>query len=353
MDMILRGSEYQDFLQCRKKWFHSWVEKITPNKPDNKLWFGVLFHKWLERYYGNQCNALMADMETSLWLNEQDMSGMEQTDIDEQMKLFYGVRDNYVAKYDDSAWNVLGTEVEFLIMLEDGVYFTGTIDLVYEENGKIRFSDHKTVASLDMYEEKSKMDRQISRYWWALQQIASGVGRIKKKATTPDEKDMWVTWTELMGKEIEGFTYNLIAKDFPREPKILKSGKLSTDKSQKTTYAKYFNKIIELGENPDDYSEILNVLDSKRDPFLRRVEVYRSQNELESAIWEFLYTSNDIHDVAMTILKKPEAVDELTYRHIGTHCDHMCQFKALCQTAIEGGNVQMVKNLAYKKNEER
>jgi hypothetical protein len=354
MDMIVRGSEYQDFLQCRKKWFHGWVEKITPIRPDNKLWFGTLFHKWLERFYGNQCNVLMADMETSIWMNEQDMSGMKQVDIDEQITLFNGVKDNYLKTYfdKDRHWNVLATELEFIVMLEDGIYFTGTIDLVYELGGKIYFSDHKTVASLDMYEEKSKMDRQISRYWWALEMISQGIGRIKKKGTN-GEKDMWVQWHEIAGKEIEGFTYNLIAKDFPREPKVLKNGSLSKDKSQKTTYDKYNAKLKELNLPHQDYYDMLNVLRTKPDPFLRRVNVLRTQNELESSVWEFLYTVNDIHDVTMALLQNPERVDEITYRHIGTHCDHMCQFKAICQASIAGDNVQLVRNLAYKKNEER
>lgn len=45
--IIIRGSEYQDFLQCRKKWYYSWYEKIEPKRKDNKLFFGTLFHKWL------------------------------------------------------------------------------------------------------------------------------------------------------------------------------------------------------------------------------------------------------------------------------------------------------------------
>jgi hypothetical protein len=354
MDMIVRGSEYQDFLQCRKKWFHGWVEKITPIRPDNKLWFGTLFHKWLERYYANNCEALMADMETSLWLNEQDMSGMEQTDIDDLMALFQGVKQNYFNTYwdTDKEWNVLATELEFIVMLEDGIYFTGTIDLVYELGGKIYFTDHKTVASLDMYEEKSKMDRQISRYWWALEMISKGIGRIKKKGTN-GEKDMWVQWHEIAGKEIEGFTYNLIAKDFPREPKILKAGGLSKDKSQKTTWDKYMAALDRMNLDKGEYHLILDHLNGKPDAFLRRVNVLRTPNELESSVWEFLYTVNDIHDVSMALLQHPERVDEITYRHIGTHCDHMCQFKAICQASIAGDNVQLVRNLAYKKNEER
>jgi hypothetical protein len=270
-------------------------------------------------------------------------------------KLFKGVTGNYLEKYheQDSLKKILGTEVEFLILLDKGVYFTGTIDLVYEEDGKVYFSDHKFVSSLDMYEEKSKMDRQISRYWWALQMISKGIGRIKQKATNPDEQDMWVRWTELEGREISGFVYNLVAKDYPREPKILKKGGLSQDKSQKTTYDKYRAKIVELNLDALEYSDILEILKNKPDQFLRRVVVRRNQLELESSMLEFFYTTNDIHDTAMAIQMYPHKLDELTYRHIGTHCDHMCQFKAICQAAIAGENVQMVKNLAYKKNEER
>jgi hypothetical protein len=99
--------------------------------------------------------------------------------------------------------------------------------------------------------------------------------------------------------------------------------------------------------------KIFKNLSAKPDPFLRRVNVLRNDSELESAMWEFLYTVNDIHDVAVTLVHFPDKIEETTYRHIGTHCDHMCQFKAICQTAIEGGNVNMVKNLAYIKNEGR
>lgn len=350
MDIVVRGSEYQDYLQCRKKWFHGWVEKITPKRPDGKLFFGSLFHKWLEGYYKSGFHIPTADIETREWIENQDTTGMVDGEYDKMMDLYRGVRQNYIDTYheEDKQWTILGTEVEFLVKLQEGTYMTGTIDLVYEVDGKIRFADHKCVASLDMYEEKSKMDRQISRYWWALDMIAAGIGRIKDK-----QNNVWVHWTKLEGKEIDGFTYNLIAKDFPREVKMLKSGKPSTDKSQKTTYAKYIGKIEELELNPLDYGDILEILHNKPDPFLRRINVIRTQKELESAVWEFLYTCNDMHDTGVTLVHYPEKLEEVTYRHIGQHCDHMCQFKAICQADIAGDNVQLVKNLSYKKNEER
>lgn len=361
-ELILRGSEYQDFLTCRKKWYHGWVEKITPKRPDGKLFFGTVFHKWLEFYYKNGCNKLQADLETSVWFNEQDMSDMEQTDIDDTKSLFQGVSQYYHDTYflTDRNFKVLGTEVEFVVKLQDDIYYTGTIDLVYELDGKIRFSDHKTVASLQMYEEKAKMDRQISRYWWALKMIAAGIGKIKGSIIEDGvEKDIWVNWTDLEGKEIDGFDYNLIAKDFPREPKVLKAkkgqtiGDLSQDKSQKTTYDRYMAKIIERGEDPSKYADMLAVLKDKQDPFLRRIDVKRTDKELESSVWDLLYTGSDIQIAKDLITTGMADVESVTYRNIGNHCEHMCQFKTLCMATIAGENVSMVRKLAYKQNEER
>jgi hypothetical protein len=356
MELILRGSEYQDFLTCRRKWYHGWVEKITPKRPDGKLFFGNLFHKWLEYYYNEGCNKLQADLMTSLWFNQQDTKDMEQTDIDEILSLFKGVSEYYHETYgeSDSRYNVLGTEVEFVVKLQDDIYYTGTIDLVYELDGKVRFKDHKTVASISMYEEKAKMDRQISRYWWALKMIAAGIGMIK--SVDEDGKVNWVPWVSLLDKEIDGFDYNIIAKDYPREPTVLKSGKLSVDKSQKTTFKKFRDKAIELGQSPNDYINFLEMLKTKQDPFLRRIDVQRTAKELDSAIWELLYTGGDIHDIKMMVTefeKTGKDVEPLIYRNIGQHCEHMCQFKSLCQATIAGDNVSLVRNLGYKKNEER
>jgi hypothetical protein len=255
VELIVRGSEYADFLNCRKKWLYSWIEGIEAKRPDAKLFFGTAFHKWLENYYNSGCNKLQADLETSVWINEQDTKDMDQVSIDDMMSLMRGVAEHYHNTYGESDKNfkVIATEMEFLVKLDEDLFMTGTIDLVYEVDGKIRFMDHKTVSSISMYEEKAVMDRQISRYWWALKMIAAGIGKVKQKATKPDENDMWVTSQALLGKEITGFDYNLIAKDFPKEPKVLKSGKLSIDKSQKTTYELFMKKLNEIGIFTDDY----------------------------------------------------------------------------------------------------
>jgi hypothetical protein len=348
MELVVRGSEYQDFLTCRKKWYYSWIKRIKPKRPDNKLFFGEAFHKWLEFYYQNGCDDNAALQKLTEWIQQQDTSGMDDVEINEMIDLLHGTTQHYHRTYgeNDKKWKVLGTEVEFIVKLDEGLFYTGTIDLVIEEDGKIKFFDHKTVSSIQMYVEKSVMDRQLSRYWWALKMIAAGIGRVK------NEEGLWVRWQEIEGREIEGCVYNLIAKDYPREPKILKSGKISTDKSQKTTYDLYLQTIHALGQNPDDYKEMLDYLKEKPDPFLRRVNVLRTEQELEAAMWEFAYTSADMHDVLVAMSRHPETIETLTYRNIGHHCMNMCEYRPLCQTVIEGGNVSLVENLAYTSKED-
>ena len=360
-ELIVRGSEYQSFLNCRKQWYYQWVEGIEAKKPDGKLFFGTLFHKWLEFYYQNGCNKLQADLETSVWFNEQNTKDMDQVSIDETVALMKGVAEHYHNTYGetDKSFKILATELEFIVKLDEDLYMTGTIDLVYEVDGKIRFMDHKTVSSISMYEEKAVMDRQISRYWWALKMIAAGIGRINEPfIENGEKKDNWVKWNQLADRTIDGFDYNLIAKDFPKPPKVLKPKKnqiipeLSQDKSQKTTYDLYLNKIHDLGHNEADYADFLSFLADKPNQFNKRVDVKRSDAELESAAWEFSYTAGDIHDVKLMIQNNPQSIEPLTYRNITNNCMHMCQFKSLCMTAIDGGNVNMVKNLGYKKREE-
>lgn len=350
MELIVRGSEYQSFLDCRKEWYYAWVEKIEPKRPDGKLFFGTVGHKFLEHYYLSKCDFTKSMNITQGFIRASDLSAMTNEEIEDMKNLFAGVSNYYHTVYgeSDKAWNILGTEVEFLVRLDGDLYYTGTIDLVYELDGKVRFADHKTVSSLDMYEQKSRMDRQISRYWWVLKQLAAGVGLIKSKETGE-----WVPWLSIQGKEIDGFDYNLIAKDYPKEPRVLKSGKVSTDKSQKTTAALFDKKIEELGLNPHDYDDFRQMLLQKPDQWLRRIDVKRNDAELESAMWEFMYTTRDIHDVKLVLAHHPDNIEEVTYRNIGQKCQNMCNYRSLCQTEIEGGNVSMVRNLGYKKKEEQ
>jgi hypothetical protein len=362
---VIRGSEQSDFLRCRKRWNYRWNEGLRPKKLNDKLFIGSLIHKWLEVYYktGDEVQAVR-QME-SMWL-EADTQYTDQVELQEMLHLAMNVTNHYWNTYKepDSELTTIATELEFMVMLDENICYTGTIDWVFQDKeGRIWFADHKTTASLDSYEKNAIMDRQISRYYWALQQIAAGVGRIKGKIIEDGvEKEIWVESTNLEGKEIYGFIYNLILKDVPKKPELLKKGGLSKAKSQKTTYDLYALALSDIYgvEIPDEYGEILLHLKNLPNQYFRRIEVTRLQEEIDAAIWEFYYTAEDMAGLrsGLDLEKKLGTPPGMTtkpsdklYRNITRDCHWDCPFKALCEAEISGMNTSLLLNTIYEKED--
>jgi hypothetical protein len=205
--------------------------------------------------------------------------------------------------------------------------FTGTIDLIVKDkDDNLWFVDHKTTNSIEKYEKNAKMDRQINRYWWAIQQLADGKGKI----LSHDNVELQHPY---------GFIYNIILKDYPTPPKVLKNGSLSKDKSQKTTYEMYLNAIAEYDLQESDYSDILEILSTQTDKFFKRVEVFRNQNEIDATMTEVIAVTQDMEKASL-------------YRNITNDCHWDCQFKDLCLAEIDGSDSSWLKQTLYDKGED-
>jgi hypothetical protein len=357
---IIRGSEYQDFLRCRKRWNWRWNEGLRSKKLNDKLFTGSLIHKWLEVYYetGDIVDSLAAMQKMYL---EADTQYSDQVQLQELWELVCDITHHYLETWEetDKEYITLATELEFMVRLDEEIAFTGTIDWVFQDkDGHIWFADHKTTTSIEKYEKNSLMDRQISRYWWALNMICQGVGRVRNKETGQYEK-----FEPLLDKEIFGFQYNVILKDVPRKPELLKKGGLSKNKSQKTTYELYCQAIDENNLLTSDYKDILDHLEQLGNRYFKRVDVIRTPQEIEAAIWEFLYTAEDMAGLksGLEIAKNPADFQIMQmagknpqyklYRNITSDCSWDCEFKALCQAEIEGSNTSFLKNSSYEKGE--
>lgn len=349
---IVRGSEVQDFMRCRYRWAERWINNLQPLKPEGKLLAGTLIHKWLEYYYRDGLTAAYEAM--GKLFAETDITRMDQAELDDLWGMCRAVVQNYYEFWKDVDANhtTLATELHFLIKLDDNISFEGTIDRVYQDqDGNIWFEDHKTTASIESYEKNSIMDRQISRYWFALQMLAQGKGYVEL-----NEKYIPVTeslfYQKIKGKDIYGFTYNLLLKETPKEPKRLVKGGLSKDKSQKTTYELYVKALQELELAYEDglpidtsYLDILNHLKQQGNRYFKRVSVTRLQPEIIAAIREFHATACDLRDVEKAIVD--HSAGELAYRNITKDCHWDCSFKALCVAGIEGSNVDLIRNTLY------
>lgn len=362
---VIRGSEYSSFLRCRRRWNWEWNEGLKPKKLNDKLFIGSLIHKYLEVLYSTNDFDLAFKAMQKMYL-EADTQYSDEVELRETWDLVNKITNHYNQTWyeTDKEYKTIATELQFMVKLDETIAFTGTIDWVFEDkDGHIWFADHKTTNSIEKYEKNSIMDRQISRYWWALQQIAAGVGRVMNKET-----GMWEKYEPLLGKEIFGFQYNIILKEIPKKPELLKKGGLSKAKNQKTTFDLYWSAMIEQGIAdkefyPAEYNEILQFLSEQQNRYFKRVDVTRLQPEIEASMWEFLYTAEDMSGLRAVLELAKDPAELLTmqqfnkdpnnklYRNITGDCQWDCSFKSLCQAEIEGVNSSFLLKSLYEKGD--
>lgn len=299
-----RGTEIGEFLRCPKRYDYRWNQQLEPKEVNEKLAIGTTVHKFLEQYYKTK------SLEDA---NKAVESHIEELQIDfeetESADLIRSMCANYHNTFDmDKQWEILEVEKEFCIPLDDGTNYIGTIDLVVrDEDGFIWFLDHKTTNSIDLFDKNSNMDRQISRYWWALEQLGYGV---------------------------HGFIYNILLKDYPQPPKQLKSGALSKDKSQRTTAEMYRQAISDNNLKIEDYQDFLDYLEQFPREYFRRVKVERGALECLAAI-------DEMEDVILDIRDKQ--ANGRWYRNITKDCSWDCPFKSLCQAEMDGSNADHIR----------
>lgn len=137
----------------------------------------------------------------------------------------------------------------------DLVLYQGRIDVIFRHktSGRYWIDDHKTTVRFDDITDWIDIDPQAGAYFWAVKKI--------------------------LGIDVEGVIFNYLRKALPDEPKVLKGGNLSKDKSQNTTVALYVNKIKELGLNPEPYLEFLETFEEPQ--FFRSKQTYRTDDELK------------------------------------------------------------------------
>lgn len=347
----------QQFLDCRKTWKLRWYDHLVRKYPDGKLFFGTLFHKHMEHWYRAGGERTVAAEATNAWIKEQKPEMMDQADYRELMELFWPLVNQYMDYYEDdfNAITVLATELQFAIPMYDedqgmqSYAYSGTIDLVYKQDGLLKFRDYKTVSSIDRYVNNAVLDRQISRYWWALTALCDGYGYILQ-----DEK--WVPiqqhplWDKLRGQAPDEFEYDIVRKDVAKPPKVIKKGAaLSVDKSQNTTYELYVEALKTHGfwdgdgPVPAAYVEVLEHLKQQGNKFLRRLPVRRRWSECEAAMEDFHKAAVEMMDIRRMLNTRPKDVaDKHLYWNINYDTKDMNQYYPLILAEVNGDNVSMV-----------
>jgi len=337
--MIISNSERASYQRCRLRWYYEYVKGIAPKKRNIKLLTGSAFHKFLEIWYKtkgdfeqafNAMNDLIDD-EIKNW----DIDEVDEVMLKEMKILLEGMAKNYTSWYkeDLKKWNILETEKNYKIQLPNGIWYDFTIDMLIEdENGQKWLVDHKTASSIAWFRTNTPLDRQISYYLKAY------------KLLFPKQN-------------IVGMIYNIIEKDFPEPPKVLKNGKLSQATNQKTTYELYvrtlrdyyrlqypeFNPAVTWEEFISEYQSFLDYLSKKPNEYFYREKVIRLDAELDIAWQELIAVSKEKQALTERAL---QGKMEYIYRNPTKDCSWDCAYKELCLAGLtESDTKYLIENL--------
>ena len=346
--IYLHNSDRTTFKRCRRKWdFSSPFRQNLRTKVENNkaFWFGSAIHFAFEDFHGyNKFGSLKAAFDAYVGsFNPADLPD----NIEDLIQQGYDMLDHYgswIFTLDEkfqTVWidGVPQVEVTFDLLFEDlteiapdgtHIAYGGTFDrIVQDKDGRWYILDYKTAKVFDT--AKLPTDQQISAYLWAAEQIYQ--------------------------REFEGFVYVQLHKTPPKEPKILKNGKLSTAKNQRTTKMLYLRKLQEV-YGYEDY--IFKATNEELDYLVDLDSEYNSSQTLnqfgDCGLLVNIVTRSDNH-IEMTydhiIAEGKEMLnpDIAIYPNFTKDCSWDCSFKDACLSLEDIGDCEFYMDL-YETREE-
>jgi tetratricopeptide (TPR) repeat protein len=302
--------------------------------------FGDMMHAALERYYKEDRNLDLAISKMhEEWIKHdgalQDMYGplYATPDVQEYWYGEYQKAANILHYYDqyDKAHpffeKVLDMSIEersFVEILDplgkptDGL-LSGRIDMVVEREDGVWIVDHKTLSSAPS-DSALDIDDQITAY-------------------------CYIYW-RMTGVVPRGGMYNVLLKDPPKPPRVLKNGTVSKDKSQRTTYDLYVQALEEHGQDPADYTEILEYLKDKGwSQFFIRMQSERNMEQLAQFEKHLFHEYADMDEAL-------QYTDQL-YPNPSQYTCPRCQYLPICKAMEEGSDPEWVIEHGYEVLEPR
>lgn len=281
---VIRTSDRILFKRCRRRW--GWGSHLRQNlggkQAASPLWLGSGFHFAMEDFhgqnvYGHPIRALDAYVFATKRKGGEDAlpySWREDWELGRGMLAYYA--DHWLRNRQPLETFIFDgqpqVEVNFRILIPfdayewgyDEVVYSGTLDrVVIDENGILWILEYKTAKQI--VTNHFQTDPQVTSYCWAASILYPGYS-------------------------IGGVIYQQHLKTVPDEPKMLATGKLSTDKRQATDYHMYretLRKIYgDLTNAPTQYLDTLNHFASlesqESNKFVRRDRLYRNRHQMEA-----------------------------------------------------------------------
>lgn len=332
-------------------WYLENIELLEPlNSVAWALIFGSVMHDGLDTYYRTErdMKATMETFEEAWTLEDNRLARMGAFYTDEvkeewrdyhakgaQMLKYYDIHDRADKFFDKvvdvgvgfDAWreNITVEERYFIEILDSlgagtGSLLSGRIDLVVKRKDGIWIVDHKNYASAPNW-RALEVDDQLTGYCYI--------------------------WWRMTGELPRGAMYNVLLKDPPKPPRILVSGKMSVDKSQRTTYDLAMECIAEHGLDESDYAEFLDLLrdDGWSRFFPRSENVGRNIHQVQNFERHLAREHTDMMRAMEDEAERYPNPSQTTCRY--------CSMVPVCNAMEDGSDVEDIVSTMYKRKEPR
>jgi len=143
----------QDYIKCQQYFYWRYVKQLQPVHKPSPLIYGGAIHAGLEAWYkGMQENEhielrlkhMLESFKATMQEDEAEYAEHEWYEKDHDRGLL--VLQAYAEHYPKEPFKVLAVEEPVDIELPTGDHFTGTMDLIVEQEGRVLIYDHKTTG---------------------------------------------------------------------------------------------------------------------------------------------------------------------------------------------------------------
>lgn len=337
---VIRTSDRILYKRCRRKW--GWQSHLRGNlgskEGQSPLWLGSGFHYALEDFhgynrFGHPAEALKAYVAATKKTNPRGLPATWREDAELGIGMLHYYADSWLRNRQPLETyihnGVPQVEVNFRIHIPfdpiklaawgyDEVVYSGTLDRVcVDQHGNLWIVEYKTAKTIQTLHLEN--DSQVTSYCWA--------------------------GLHLYDRPIAGVIYQQHRKELPAEPKILATGKLSTDKRQLITFQSFKTSIQRMYGSveraPIQYIDMLNDLAKgevvQGDKFVWRSKVERNLHQCEAEGIKILMEVEEMLNPELGLYPNPDRT-----------CQYMCPFNGACVSMDDGGDYEYELSLLFQ-----
>lgn len=300
-------SEVLTYKKCRRLWNWSARDRhnLEPRKAYSPFFIGSAVHFCIEQLYAEGTHptsslakflrvALRERRKSPLWPIDRDSVRTDVLLVRAMLAQYLIWARRYKGPFNDDSLVHLAHEQSFgddedsepILLKINGeplkpyVAVAGKFDGVVEhrETGRLLLPEYKTCRSIKERSALLPHDEQATLYVYAAQ--------------------------EVLGEKLGGVLYTLIRKKAAAQPKVLANGMLSLNKNIDTT-AEMYLEAIKGHHGPVskqfvryNYGEILDYLRAEREPFIARVVIERTKEQVDRFVRELHATVLEMNDPA-------------------------------------------------------